>query len=250
MRVNDADHGIVASAVGDGAASISARAIGRARLAACASLELGGRLRSRQSARPACRLATDARPRAVRRTRQEAPRPRPTEALARARSLVATQGIRRTHAKIARRRNPRAPGRREPRHPAPARPRRLARARPSRPPRQIADLAWAGQHAKAIELATAALAGKRPRASQTDSTSSTCARRASSPRATWSAPARMPTAMLDACQGRQDGGIQGAGAEPAGPGADAQGRIQGRRRHGHRRAQGRAPEQAEARWSR
>ncbi len=45
MRVNDADHGIVASAVDDGAASISARAIGRAG-GPLPAVALGGRLGS------------------------------------------------------------------------------------------------------------------------------------------------------------------------------------------------------------
>ena len=46
----------------------------------------------------------------------------------------------------------------KPRHLAPARPRPARKDPPVATAQQVADLAWAGQHAKAIELATAALA--------------------------------------------------------------------------------------------
>ena len=92
MRVNDADHGIVASA-GGRRASISARASRRAKPCA-SSPTCGSGVRSRQSARPACRLAAGARPpwRALAFDKRRRPTRRPPAAPARARSLVSTQG--------------------------------------------------------------------------------------------------------------------------------------------------------------
>ena len=156
-------------------------------------------------------------------------------------------GIRRAHAKIARCRHPRAPGRRKKTKASGAASAPAARKGPPvATAQQIADLAWAGQHAKAIELATAALAASgleaaaparppRPACGKLH-----CPRR---PRTRRRGRRRDARSRED----RQDGRCDGAGAESPGAGANAQGELKAADRHGDRRPQGRAPEQADSR---
>jgi hypothetical protein len=87
---------------------------------------------------------------------------------------------------------------------------------------RVKDLAWAGLHDRAIELATTALAAPGLSVgTQLDLLDL----RAESFIAQGDVEPRGPGGRGDARSGqeRQDGGIQGAGAEPPRPGANAQG---------------------------
>ncbi len=114
---------------------------------------------------------------------------------------------------------------------------------------QVGDLAWAGQHAKAIELATHALAAPRLRVADQldllDLRAESYVAQSDLDRAGADADA-----MLGLAKSAKIGRIHGAGAEPPGAGGDAQGRVQVGRRHGHGGTQGRASEQADATRSR
>ena len=157
------------STVAAGGPSISARAIGRARSVGCAVVSSRRRcLRSRQSARPACRLAADASPErsAPYSTRGGyVPTRRPPQAPVHGK--IACRDSRGYEELMPRSHAAATPARRgagrKPRHRGPARPPAARKGSAVATAQEIADLAWAGQHAKAIELATRGVGREQPR---------------------------------------------------------------------------------------